>query len=418
MTPRAIFVTGASGFVGRHLMPELRMLGRPLVTLESDLLDPDSYRSALRSCDVVVHLAARTGAATAAEHERVNARGTEVLLDACQSEGVSKILFVSSIATTFPANAGYPYANAKRRAEAAVTRSGLRFTIVRPTVITGPGSPNLKSLEKLALLPVIVVPGTGWSRVQPIDVSDAAEAIAGIVRQDVFANDVVELGGPKVLTMEEHLQELRIARTGRPGRIVHVPLALFSAPLRMAEAIGLGRLLPVTAGQLSSFRFDGVTTEHRAVARQEAEGRECRVFARYLLRCEPDAYIVNHYATACTTLGLRPSSSFDRTLLSFARIGPLFTRLADSYASLFFRSSTLRKRLVLLLALLETRAPFHQTVDRAVSGSVPVWLAQFALTTALAVLTAFIGALLLGPAHVVLHPSTRAARSGRGKESR
>ena len=405
--PKGIFVTGASGFVGRHLLPELRTLGRPVVTLEGDLLEPDAYRSALRSCDTVIHLAARTGAASAAEHERVNARGTEVLLDACRNEGVSRILFVSSIAVTFPANIGYHYADAKRRAEDAVTHSGLRFTIVRPTVIAGPGSPNLKSLEQLALLPFVVVPGSGRSRVQPIDVSAVAEAVAGIVRQDAFANTVVELGGSKVLTMEEHLQQIRIARTGRPGSVVHVPLALFSIPLRMAEAVGLGRLLPVTAGQLSSFRFDGVTAEHRDVARP---GSECRVFTRYLLRCDPDASVSNHYATAITTLGLAPSSSFDVALLAFARIGPLWTRLADSYASLFFRTSTLRKRLVLLLALLETRAPFHLEVDRAVGGSTPMAMARITLTSVLAVVSLIAGAVLLAPAHAVLAVFGRAPK--------
>ena len=415
--PKGIFVTGAGGFLGRHLLPELRTLGRPVVALDGNLLDPDSYRSALGSCDVVVHLAARTGAASAAEHERVNARGTEVLLDACRSEGVPKILFVSSIATTFPPDIGYHYADAKRRAEGAVIRSGLKFTIVRPTVIAGPGSPNLKSLEKLALLPFIVVPGNGRSRVQPIDVSAAAEAIAALVRQDAFGNDVVELGGPKVLTMEEHLQEIRIARTGRSGRVIHVPLRFFSFPLRVAEALGLAGVLPVTAGQLSSFRFDGVTTEHRNAARPGFEGRdgnECRVFTQYLQRCEPDAYVVKHYTAATSTLGLTPSSSFDRALLAFARLGPLWTRLADSYASVFVRTSSLRKRLVLLLALLETRAPFHLDIDRSPGGSTPVLLARLSLTTVLAITSLLAATVVLAPVHAVLAmfaPSTRGARS-------
>src|SRR5688500_4002765 len=117
-----VFVTGGSGFVGRRVLPELLTLGRPVFGLDrsgtlaampdaggitvvkGDLLQPETYRSALRSCDVVVHLAAATGAAPATEHQRVNARGTEVLLEECLAAGVAKILFVSSIAVTFPAN--------------------------------------------------------------------------------------------------------------------------------------------------------------------------------------------------------------------------------------------------------------------------------------------------------------------------
>jgi NADH dehydrogenase len=417
--PQGVFVTGGSGFVGRRLLPELRTLGRPVFALDrsgslaampeaggitvvtGDLLDPAAYRSALRSCEIVVHLAAATGAATAGEHHRVNAHGTALLLEECRAAGVTKILFVSSIAATFPPNTGYHYADAKRRAEDAVSRSGLQFTILRPTVITGPGSPNLKSLEQLALLPFIAVPGSGRARVQPIDVSDVARSIADVVRQDAFQNDVVELGGPKVLTMESHLQQIRVARTGRTGRVLHLPLPLLSIPLRMAEAVGLGRLLPVTAGQLSSFRFDGVTAEHRPQADAALDG-ECRVFVRYLLGADADTYVTEKYAAANAALALSPVSRFDSALLTFARLGPLCTRLADSYAGLFFRTAALRKRLVLLVAILETHAPFHQTIDRTVGGSRPLLFARLSIATAGALLSLLAGTLIFAPTRALL----------------
>ena len=133
-----IFVTGGSGFVGRPLLAALHHTGRPVTTLtrsdtlrdtgdgitvvQGDLLRPETYRAALRSCDVVIHLAATTGRASADEHMRVNARGTEVLVNECRDAGVSKILFVSSIATTFQDITGYHYAKAKRRAEETVSR--------------------------------------------------------------------------------------------------------------------------------------------------------------------------------------------------------------------------------------------------------------------------------------------------------
>jgi NADH dehydrogenase len=436
--PQGVFVTGGSGFVGRRLLPELRNLGRPVFALDrsgslaampdaggitvvtGDLLDPATYRSALRSCELVVHLAAATGTATAGDHHRVNAQGTEVLLEECRAAGVTKILLVSSIATTFPPNTGYHYADAKRSAEDAVSRSGLQFTILRPTVITGPGSPNLKSLEKLALLPFIVMPGSGRAWVQPIEVSDVARSIADLVRQDAFANEIVELGGPEVLTMESHLQQIRVARRGRNGRVIHLPLPLLSFPLRVAEAVGLGRLLPVTAGQLSSFRFDGVTAEHRSQAGVALAG-ECRAFVRYLLRADADTYVIEKYAAAHPVLALSPVSRFDSALLTFARVSPLCTRLADSYASLFFRTAALRRRLVLLLAILETHAPFHQTIDRTVGGSAPLLFARLSIATAGALLSLLAGTLILAPTRVVLAlvsgPSTRGARSGQGQES-
>lgn len=277
-----IFLTGGGGFVGKPLLAALRTDGRSVTALDrsgtlstqpserdritvlrGDLLEPDTYRDSLRFCDVVLHLAAATGRASADEHARVNARGTEVLLDECRRAGVEKVLFVSSIATTFPDKTGYHYAEAKTRAEKTVARSGLRFAIVRPTIILGGAAPNLRALETLALLPFIVVPGNGRVRVQPIHVADVVNYLIETVRQDMFANETFEIGGPETVTMEELLQRLRRARTGRSGRVLHIPLGLLRPPLRAAEAIGFLRLLPISAGQLSSFCFDGVATGNR-----------------------------------------------------------------------------------------------------------------------------------------------------------
>lgn len=427
--PTGIFVTGGSGFVGSRLLPELLALGRPVVALDrsgalaaryagtagltvvrGDLLKPSTYGPALRSCSTVIHLAAATGRATREDHMRVNRRGTEDLLEECSKTSVTKILFVSTIAATFPENDGYHYADAKRHAEDAVSRSGFHFTILRPTIILGRGGPNAKSLETLARLPLIVLPGTGWVRVQPVEVEEVVRSIVETIRLDRFANEIVELGGPDVLTMEELLQRMRVARTGRKGRVVHIPLGLLRVPLRVAEGIGLGRLLPVSAGQLSSFLYEGVAADRRS-NRDSVTEAECRVFTRYLLRCEPDDYVIDKYHAGLAALpDLAPVGRFDEFLLSSARLGPSLTRIGDSYASLFFPMAALQARLVLLLAILETRPPFHQAIDKTVTGSMPLLLTRMSLATAGAFLALLAGTLIFAPARVVLALAGKGAR--------
>lgn len=438
----AIFVTGGSGFVGRMLLPMLQSLGRPVIALarqdvpwsahgitviRGDLLDPSSYANALPSCEIVIHLAAATGRASPEEHLRVNAQGTGVLLDECRRAGVPKVLFVSSIATTFPDKTGYHYALAKSLAEEAVARSGLRFAILRPTVILGPGAAGLGGLERLALLPRIVVPGTGRVRVQPIHVSDVARCITATVREDLFTNATVEIGGPDTFTMDRLLQHIRVARTGRAGRVVHVPLAALQVPLRLAHAIGLGGFLPIHPGQLTSFRFDGVAGSHPlherlgssligiaqmvptvdgvAAARlaSDTAGEECRVFTQHLLGRDPDDYVIATYRSAVAGMPeLCADSRFDETLLSFARIHPWGAKIADAYASLFLRAGALRKRLVLLLAILETRPPFSQAIDQAVGGALPVLLIRLGARTAVALASLVAGTLIFTPTRLVL----------------
>jgi len=437
----AIFVTGGSGFVGRTLLMALRPLGRPVITLarqdlpdasgagvtvvRGDLLDPESYLDALRACEVVIHLAAATGRASAEEHFRVNAEGTSVLMEACRRAGVPKVIFISSIATTFPDKTGYHYALAKCLAEETVTKSGLRYSILRPTAILGPGAPVLGSLEKLALLPVIVMPGSGKVKVQPIDVTDVARCITETIRQDLFTNDTVEIGGPDQVTMQDLLQHIRVARIGRSGRVLHVPLAALSVPLRLAESLGLGRLLPISAGQLSSFRFDGVPAGHPqhdrlgpnevAIAQMvphqaghaglagDSPAAECRVFTRHLLGRDPDDYVTATYRAALAGMPvLAARGRFDSALLSFARTHPLCAKIADAYASLFLRAGALRKRLVLLLAVLETRPPFSHAIDQAVGGSMPVLFIRLGARTAAALVSLLVGILIFTPLRVVL----------------
>jgi hypothetical protein len=96
--------------------------------------------------------------------------------------------------------------------------------------------------------------------VQPIYVDDVAEYILQVLEQERFRNETLELGGPAVLTMEELLQRIRRARRGGDesrGASLHIPLGFLMRSLQAAESAGFGRLLPLSAGQLASFRFDG-----------------------------------------------------------------------------------------------------------------------------------------------------------------
>jgi len=274
-----VFVTGGTGFLGSRLFAALTRRGNSVVAMDrsgslrqkvstgdgveivkADLFQPEIYSDALAGTDVVMHLAALTGRATEQEHFRVNAQGVETLLERCRSVGVKRILFVSSIATKFPNKNRYYYAQAKLRAENAVRQSGLRFTIIRPTIILGRGSPILSALEKLATLPIIPIFGNGRTMVQPIYVDDLVEYILDILEQDRFDNETLELGGPAPLTIEELLQQIRLVRKGgavSSARSLHIPLGPLSAALGAAESLGLGPLLPFSVGQLSSFRYDG-----------------------------------------------------------------------------------------------------------------------------------------------------------------
>jgi nucleoside-diphosphate-sugar epimerase len=446
--PEGVFVTGGTGFVGRRLLRAIPALGRRVFVLTrhadtarraddpgisivaGDLLRPESYRNVLSSCDTVLHLAAVTGAASAAEHERVNAQGTEVLLEECRRAGVEKVLFVSSVAVSFPDKTGYHYALAKVRAEDAVRRSGLRFLIVRPTMILGPGAPILAALAKLATLPVAVLPGNGQARIQPIHVDDVVSCLVAAVQLDAFDSETSTMAGPETITIEDLIRRVRRAYRGSRGPLAHLPLPLLRIPLRLAETIGLGGLLPLTAGQLASFRFDGMGATNRLqqgtalgidqmIARLEPAAdssssidAECAVFSRYLLGMAASEYVCLKYRAAHASLdALSPAHLFDAFLVRFARTGPRFATVADAYAAVFAPHSLLRKKLVVLLAILETSSPECELIDAPAGGGRPARAAVAIGFAGLGALVALAVAVpILSPIQLVLAMLPKATR--------
>jgi NADH dehydrogenase len=286
-----LFITGGTGFLGRSLLPALaldhtqtvivlsrdknRPLGKlpaapNLRVLEADLADSDRYRSALSDCPTVLHLAATTGKARAADYYRVNAAGTKTLLAACEKAGVKNFLFISSIAVKFPEKKYYPYALSKELAEALVKKCSLNYTIVRPTIIIGKNSPVLSGLEKLASLPLMPVFGSGKTKIQPIFSADLVRGILAIVQGDFFNGETLELGGPESISIEAFIRKIRECKSKKTARALHIPLGALIPLLGTAEKF-LRPLLPLSAGQLYSFKYDG-EAEPNFLSRQLSAG--------------------------------------------------------------------------------------------------------------------------------------------------
>lgn len=262
-----VFLTGATGFLGRRVAARLRQRGHSVTALQrqasdapdvivGDLTTPVEWGARLAGHDVIVHLAAVTGKAPKLEYARVNVGGTRALIEAAHHAGVPRLLFCSSIAATFPNLESYPYAESKVAAEALVRQSGLRTTILRPTIIAGAGSPVLSKLADLAALPVIPLFGDGRVRVQPILAEDLAAFMVDCIETDRFDGEILELGGRDVLTIRQMLGRLHDQQRSATGRFLSVPMGLVLPVVGLLESLA-GQNVPMTVGQLSTFRFDG-----------------------------------------------------------------------------------------------------------------------------------------------------------------
>jgi hypothetical protein len=123
------------------------------------------------------------------------------------------------------------------------------------------------------------------------------------------------------------------------------------------------------------------------------------VFCRYLLGEDPPADVVAAYSAAHDVGGVEMNGErgvLDLALLRIARVGPAFARIADAYAALFARTSLLRRKLVLMLAILESGRT-AAALEAITPGSRAGFVLRVAVLTLRVALSAFVAAVILWP---------------------
>jgi NADH dehydrogenase len=268
-----ILVTGATGFLGRNVVKALRTRGeevRCLVRTASreravadyrvevaygDVLSPASLKEAMRGIDTVVHLVAIIRERGQETFDLINRRGTELVLQAAREEGVRHFVHLSAIgAQESPA---YAYLYSKWQGEQAVIRSGLTYTIVRPSIMFGVGDEFINVLSGVVKAsPLVPVAGSGKVRLQPISVEEVGAMVSLVVNNPRFGGRIVEIGGPDHLTYDQ-IVDIIVKTLGVRRFKAHLPLPLMKGLIRVLE-VALPHP-PATRSQLELLALDNVT---------------------------------------------------------------------------------------------------------------------------------------------------------------
>ena len=267
-----VFVTGATGFVGRAVIQALRAEGHVVRCLvrrgseedlhgfaaiervEGDILGPvEALEADMAGCDTAVHLVGiiREFPSRGVTFERIHHQGTVNVLGAAARAGVRRYLHMSALGTRPGARSRYH--QTKWAGEEAVRASGLAWTIFRPSVIYGPGDGFVSLLAGMVRrLPVVPVIGDGVQKLQPVSVEHVAAGFARAVRLDATVKHTYQVAGPDPVTMLQML-DLIGAALHRTVRTVRVPFAFMRPVAQLMQGFAS---FPLTRDQLLMLRED------------------------------------------------------------------------------------------------------------------------------------------------------------------
>jgi nucleoside-diphosphate-sugar epimerase len=264
-----VLVTGATGFVGRHLVDALLTSGATVTALvrnpdrardladrgvriaPGDLSGMEALRSAVAGRDVIYHVAGLVAARSEAEFLSVNRDGTARLAEAAADGGRPRFVLVSSLAAAGPVARGSrltggedprpvtAYGRSKLAGERVVRRSGMPWTIVRPPVVYGPHDTEMLRVFKAARLGIAPVFGDGGQELSLVHGADLASALIAAGSSDGAVGQVLYACHPEVLTSRQVVETVARA-VGRTVRIVGLPRWLGGTALAITG--GLARL--------------------------------------------------------------------------------------------------------------------------------------------------------------------------------
>jgi uncharacterized protein YbjT (DUF2867 family) len=280
--PMNVFLTGASGFVGSHVLARLKADGhrvRVLVRdvarathlvergstqielIHGDVVSNVGLERGMEFYDAVIHLVGiimETGGAT---FEKVHYEGTRNVVAAAQKAGVSRLVHMSALGAR--ANGVSGYQTSKWRAEEAVRSSGVPHVILRPSIIFGPRDGFVSQMVQVMRAAPLIRPvvGHGRYRFRPVYIDNVVDCFVESLTNDNALRRTVDVVGPEELTLDQMLDEIA-ACVGIRKIPVHIPWWVM-----YLNASILGTVLPrppVTPDQLRMLQ-EGSTADPAAM---------------------------------------------------------------------------------------------------------------------------------------------------------
>lgn len=292
-----LLVTGATGFVGTHLVNallrrdhEVAVLVRdpdrarsrynlPVERRRGDVLDPATVARAVAGRDAVIHLVGIIHEKGRQTFDRMHREAVENVVGSMKASGVRRLLHMSAMGAS--SDSPSEYGRSKAAGEAVVRESSLDWTIFRPSIIFGPGDGFVSLLAPIVAKNPLFVPviGKGETKFQPVSVYDLARVFSDALEKPETIGGTFEVGGPEILTLNEVYREIATAIGKRRKPLLHLPLWWGRMLARVFESFARRGWIgapPLTRDQLKSLSRDNTADVSGTVEMFDGEWKRFR----------------------------------------------------------------------------------------------------------------------------------------------
>ncbi len=276
---KTVSVIGGSGFIGRALVEKLARSGARITVLtrnpvrsknlkpigdvgqitimQGDALIDDDLKRAMSSANYVVNLVGIFHPKGSQNFENLQSELPNRISQIAKTLDVKKIIQLSAIGAELNSNSRYQ--KTKAEGERKLLRNSPNATILRPSIVFGPGDGFFDRFAKMAMVaPALPVIGEGETKFQPVFVGDVAESILFCLKHSFTDGQIYELGGPSIYTFKELLiYMLEAINKKRP--IVPIPIFAMRIP---AAFFSFFPNPPITADQLRMLEKDNIVDEN------------------------------------------------------------------------------------------------------------------------------------------------------------
>jgi uncharacterized protein YbjT (DUF2867 family) len=279
-TPLHCLVTGASGYIGGRLVPELLRAGHRVrclarspgklrdhpwaqdtETIRGDVTDAGSVASAMRGIDVAYYLVHALGSGSG--FEETDRRAARIFAAQAHAFGVRRIVYLGGLTPYgVPERELSPHLRSRAEVGRVFLEAPVPATVLRAAVVIGSGSASFEMLRYLTeRLPVMVTPSWVRTRIQPIAVRDVLRYLVGSATMPDDVDRAFDIGGPDILTYREMM--CRYAEIAGLRRRLIMPVPLLTPGLS-SHWVGLVTPVPASIARplTESLRHEVVTREH------------------------------------------------------------------------------------------------------------------------------------------------------------